>query len=324
MLIKELPIETSGCFTEHPEVHPFTVLNTRSKEWQHRKKIWLSYGIKSELGRDTTGAVGGLFKMMNKYDKGGKRNESGNSIFDPVLCELMYQWLSKKGDVVIDPFAGGSVRGIVASMLKRKYHGIDLNGKQIEENYKQALTIDQLSKGAVNWHKGDSLKDAELLPQADLIFSCPPYYNLEKYSDHPDDISNMDPERFSGRYHEIIKKSCDRLRNNRFACFVVGNVRDKQGKMLDLVGDTISGFEKAGLMYYNELILVNSVGSLPIRIKKQFSNSRKFGKVHQNILVFCKGNPKLAAKQLEGRSGKKRRVKGTKSRKTRNSIKSRR
>ncbi len=306
MLIKELPIETSGCFSQHPEVQPFSVLNTRSKEWQHRKKIWLSYGIQSELGRETTGAVGGLFKMMNKYDKGGKRNETPNSIFDPVLCELIYAWLTRKGDTIVDPFSGGSVRGIVAGMLKRKYFGIDLNGKQLIENRKQAASINQINENAITWIEGDSLKEAKRFPQSDFVFSCPPYYNLEVYSDHPDDISNMDADRFRGRYETIIKNTCSNLKNNRFACFVVGNVRDKNGIMLDLVGDTISAFENAGLSYYNELILVNNVGSLPIRINKQFSTSRKFGKVHQNILVFVKGDPKIAAKHLEGKRGKKR------------------
>ncbi len=42
-------------------------------------------------------------------------------------------------------------------------------------------------------------------------------------------------------------------------------------------------------------ILITMVGSLPIRAAKQFSSSRKLGKTHQNILVFCKGDQKKAA-----------------------------
>jgi hypothetical protein len=37
------------------------------------------------------------------------------SIFDPVLCEIAYRWFCPSGGTVLDPFAGGSVRGIVAS-----------------------------------------------------------------------------------------------------------------------------------------------------------------------------------------------------------------
>ena len=35
----------------------------------------------------------------------GKDEQTGTSIFDPVLCELAYRWFSAKGGVVLDPFA---------------------------------------------------------------------------------------------------------------------------------------------------------------------------------------------------------------------------
>jgi hypothetical protein len=43
---------------------------------------------------------------------------------------------------------------------------------------------------------------------------------------------------------------------------------------------------------YNEAVLVTAVGSLPIRVSKQFGGYRKLGKTHQNVLVFYKGDPK--------------------------------
>ena len=94
---------------------------------------------------------------------------------------------------------------------------------------------------------------------------------------------------------EIIKKACDRLKNDRFACFVVGEVRDKKGNYYNFVGDTVQAFKDAGLYFYNEAVLVTAVGSLPVRAGKQFSASRKLGKTHQNILVFVKGDGKKAA-----------------------------
>jgi len=44
------------------------------------------------------------------------------------------------------------------------------------------------------------------------------------------------------------------------------------------------------MRYYNEAILINSAGSLPIRITKQFEAGRKLGRTHQNVLVFIKGD----------------------------------
>src|SRR5271154_2766551 len=51
----------------------------------------------------------------------------GTSVFDPVLCEIVYRWFCPYGGLVLDPFAGGSVRGIVASKCGRRYIGMDLS-----------------------------------------------------------------------------------------------------------------------------------------------------------------------------------------------------
>ena len=49
--------------------------------------------------------------------------------------------------------------------------------------------------------------------------------------------------------------ACDRLKNDRFACFVVGEVRDNRGNYYNFVGDTVEAFKAAGLNYYNEALL---------------------------------------------------------------------
>ncbi len=67
--------------------------------------------------------------------------------------------------------------------------------------------------------------------KADLIFSCPPYADLEVYSDMKEDISNMKYCEFIKAYREIIRKSCEMLNNNRFAVFVVGDVRGENGSI---------------------------------------------------------------------------------------------
>ena len=66
---------------------------------------------------------------------------TGTSIFDPVLCELAYRWFCPPGGLVLDPFAGGSVRGIVASKCGRRYIGIDLSERQVAANRAQAEAI---------------------------------------------------------------------------------------------------------------------------------------------------------------------------------------
>lgn len=220
---------------------------------------------------------------------------SGTSIFDPVLCELVYTWFNLPNGKILDPFAGGSVRGIVASKLGHKYFGNDLRGEQIDANYENAKEVINDANLMPNWTVGDSLDiDTIVIERSfDLLFSCPPYADLEVYSDLENDISNMSYIDFLTIYRKIINKSCDMLSDNRFAVFVVGEVRDKKGNNYNFVGDTIKAFTDSGLHFYNEMILVNTAGSLPLRVTKQFNSGRKIGKCHQNVLVFFKGDSKL-------------------------------
>lgn len=224
--------------------------------------------------------------------------QSGTSIFDPVLCELIYRWFSPMGGLVLDPFAGGSVRGIVAAKLGRKYVGVDLSARQIEANRQQAAAI--CKDDAPVWQIGDSREIDTICPgvQADMVFSCPPYADLEVYSDDQKDLSTMPYPVFLKAYQEIIKKSCVMLKENRFACFVIGEVRDNKGHYYQFVPDTIKAFTACGLKYYNEAILVTAVGSLPIRVGRQFESGRKLGKTHQNVLVFIKGDAKKATADI--------------------------
>ena len=326
-------IGRAGNLSDRFMIPSFTVLNAREGWWQSRKKAWLSIGIKSELGRGDSaglGAPGGsllpAMKQSNhvngssivrvdgkgrpvdksKYgkcletgigEKYGREEVTGTSIFDPVLCEIAYRWFSPVGGLIIDPFAGGSVRGIVASKLGRQYVGYELRPEQVEANRAQGEELCMDDEYPPAWILGDSQNIDKTCADinADMVFSCPPYADLEVYSDNECDLSTMKYEDFRSAYFSIIKKTCSLLKQDSFACFVVGEVRDKKGNYIDFVGDTVKAFREAGLSYYNEAILITCVGSLPIRAGKCFSTSRKLGKTHQNVLVFVKGNGKSAA-----------------------------
>lgn len=303
-------------------IPPFTVLNAREGDWQERKRAWAGMGIKGELGRDAadynTGGPGSLSRNMTvgrkeeltfmgadsapdywkeKMGEAWTGKDTGTSIFDPVVCELAYRWFTGEGAQIIDPFAGGSVRGIVASCLGRNYWGCDLRSEQIAANRAQGELL--CPANPPQWICGDSLSELDSAPMADFVFSCPPYGDLEEYSDDPLDLSHMDHAAFLVAYRAIIAKACAKLKEDRFACFVVGDFRDKKGNYRNFVSDTIQAFLDAGMNYYNEAILVTSVGSACMRVTKQFESGRKFAKTHQNILVFVKGDGKRATQAIK-------------------------
>ena len=271
-------------------VPPFSVLDAKQGYWQDRKREWINLGLNSGEGRDEDLLN---YSVVARIDK-------GSSIFDPVLCEILIKWFSAKKDIVLDPFAGGSVRGIVSSICERNYIGIDISKEQIQANLKQVKTLCN-DKHKPQWIVGNSLKIKELVKKkANMILSCPPYHDLEKYTDDKQDLSNLSYKEFCKQYEKIIKQACDLLEDDSFACWVVGEIRHKTGSghYKNFISNTIKYFQKSGLSYYNEMILVTAVGSLPLRAGRLFRSTRKIGKQHQNILVFLKGDIKKAVGKL--------------------------
>lgn len=296
-LVETIRPESRGPLRDKHLIPPFSIWNTRDRGWMDRKRRWTALGIKSDSGRDDKLTYN--IPLLLKDGSTGRKIENQTSIFDPVCCELCYSWWCPPGGTILDPFAGGSVRGIVASVMGMRYMGFDISQTQIDAN-KAQLTEENTGDYKPKWVCGDSREVLETkAPQADFVFSCPPYGDLEKYSDDPKDISNMTYGEFREAYEDIIGKACGKLKEDRFACFVVGNFRGDKGVMRDFVGDTIRCFRKAGLAYFNDIVLVNSVGSAAMRANTSFIRGhRKVVKVHQNVLVFIKGDPKQAANAI--------------------------
>lgn len=270
-------------------VPPFSVLDTKQGYWQDRKKEWLSLGIRSEESRENVQTYNNESFSKDKY---GRKIviENEVSVFCPVLCEIMYKWFNVAGGKILDIFAGGSVRGIVADKLGYEYTGVDLRQEQVDANYRNAKELDC----SPTWICDDSrnIDNHFNSDMFDMVFTCPPYADLEVYSDNPQDLSTMEYDDFITAYSEIITKAADKLKNDRFFVIVVGEVRGKSGEYYNFVGDTINSCINAGLHYYNELVLVTPAGTLPLRAGKVMDSSRKIGKQHQNVLVFYKGDIK--------------------------------
>jgi hypothetical protein len=303
---------------------PFDVLDSRQGWWRERKKRWLSVGFRSEVGRqdrlvynsptanpdfyeakraaeERLGRTLDTAEFLEKYYvQPDSAAAAGTSVFDPVLCELAYRWFCPAGGTVLDPFAGGSVRGLVAAILGRQYLGNDLRADQVAENREQAEAL--LDKGTIDrvpvWLAGDSADWVYTLDadSADLIFTCPPYYDLETYSDDPADLSTLDYEAFDAKYAAIIRGAAAALRPDRFAVIVVGDARDSRGALHDLRGSTVRAAAAAGLAYSSGAVLINMVGSAAMRAARQFTATRTLTRLHQDVLIFTKGDRGRAAK----------------------------
>ena len=276
-------------------VPPFSVLDTRQGYWIDRKKAW------KELIQDNGESRENLIQKIGKVDKTagyGKRYDkerikpnslsNGVSILDPVLAEIANRWFGIDNGNTFDCFAGDSVFGYVSSYLGNEFTGIELRKEQAELNNDR---IKEFSKSKYICDDGQNvLKHIEINSQ-DLLFSCPPYFDLEVYSDLKNDASN---QKEYGNFLKIIEKafidSLKCLKDNRFAVITVGDIRDKKGFYRNFISDVKNIFIGNGALLYNEMILIEVLGSLPLRVAR-YMKHRKVGKCHQNVLVFYKGDP---------------------------------
>ena len=122
------------------------------------------------------------------------------------------------------------------------------------------------------------------------MFSCPPFFDLEVYSDLPNDASNQQSyEDFIKILDNAFTGAISCLKDDRFAAIVVGDIRRQDGFYYDFITDIKNIFIKNGMGLYNEMVLVEPIGTLPQRVGRYMTN-RKIGKCHQNVLVFYKGD----------------------------------
>ena len=298
-------------------VPPFSIFDTRKGYWQERKKIWRDLiGDNGESRNDTLitapeikykdlyqrtrqhrEELGITFReYLDKYvpddvkeHEASKVLSAGVSLLDPVMAEIVCRWFGQENCKIFDCFAGDSVFGYVSAHLGNEFTGIELRPEQAKLNNKR---VEGMTARYIN-DDGQNVAQHIAPDSQDLLFSCPPYFDLEKYSDLENDASNQDSyEDFIKILENAFKAAVGCLKENRFAVIVVGDVRDKStGFYYDFCGDIKRIFKEAGMPLYNEIILVETGASTALRAAR-YMESRKVAKMHQNILVFYKGKTK--------------------------------
>lgn len=275
--VTEYEIE-KGSLVEKFTVPPFSVLDTRQGYWQDRKREWLR--ITGDLSETRDGEYGRISAESILDTING-----GTSNFDPVLAEIMFSWFARSGDKILDPFGGEQTKGVVAGELGYSYTGVEIRREQVDVNTEATGKYKR-----VRYICGDS-NELEKLLQGEtfnMCFTSPPYYDLEVYS--KEDLSALGTyNEFMGQYANIFRQCYNLLQEDSFLVLKLGEIRDKRtGEYRAFIADNIKLLTDIGFKYYNELVLINSVGTGAQRVNRAM-RTRKIVKLHQNVLVFYKG-----------------------------------
>jgi hypothetical protein len=264
-------------------------------DWLRIKKAW---NIKIEEAGAMRGVANPLYASRDGCWQGkngfanvvtGHSHNGNASVLDPVACEVILRFfMPRDGHRVYNPFGGGVQFGFIAGSYGYDYVASEIRQNQCDANNE----ICQDFKNAI-WIKSDS-STYEPNGIFDLVFTCPPYYKVEKYIDYdgksPDgEINSFDTyEKFRDALFSGYKIAIEHLNENRFFVVMTGDSRDKNGAYYCSESETEMFLKSNGLSIYNKIVYLECEFTRLAHAKKTL-NMRKFPKREQKIIVAYKG-----------------------------------
>lgn len=210
-----------------------------------------------------------------------------HSVFPAPLVEwILLRYGGEPGGYVLDAFAGGPPRGVVSTIMGYKYVGLDIRQEQLDEN---TQSLGSLGLAGFRYVLSDGrfidIGDHELFQCA---LTCPPYFNLEVYSDQADDLSNLlSYSEFNMGMQFCADAHFERLKPGAFACIVVGNFRGPDSELIDFRAHTVENFREGGFIFWQDIILSKNFGSAAKRSTNSWKGL-KLVPIHEHLLIFRK------------------------------------
>ena len=267
-------------------------------DWVKLKKEWNTHieaaGAKRGIPNPTFATREGCWQGENGFANvvTGRAHNGNASVLDPVACEVILRFfMPRNGRRVYNPFGGGVQFGFVTGASGYEYEASEIRQNQCDAN--NAICADFEN---VRWVQGDSSLYEPEAP-VDLVFTCPPYYKVERYIDYdgnpPEgEINALSTyEAFRDTLFAGYRKAIAALGDNRFIVVMTGDSRDKNGAYHCHEAETETFFKEQGLSVYNKIVYLECEFTRLAHAKKTL-NMRKFPKREQKIIVAYKGDIK--------------------------------
>jgi len=272
------------------------VWDTVKKDWLRLKREWNEKineaGIIKGVQNPTYASRDGCWQGSNGFANvvTGHSHNGNASVLDPVACEVILRFfMPKDGRRVYNPFGGGVQFGFIAGS-----YGYEYIASEIRQNQCDANNLICQDLNSAKWVKSDS-GSYEPDGMFDLVFTCPPYYKVEKYIDYdgqpPEgEINSMSTyEQFRDTLFAGYEKALAHLNDNRFFVVMTGDSRDKNGAYYCSEAETELFFKERGIAVYNKITYLECEFTRLAHAKKTL-NMRKFPKREQKIIVAYKGS----------------------------------
>jgi len=215
----------------------------------------------------------GKRKNEDHNNHSSRKNYSG---FPTEVCDLCYSFYLRDSKNIFDPFAGWGERHVKAIEYDKTYIGFDISKDSIDKAFSDY--------GVTNFNADSRVAD---YPSYDGVLTCPPYWNLEKYSSDEslDRIKTWD--KFLDTYDQILTRIYHEAAPLTTFCIQTGDWR-KGGKYYDLVYETTRMFKRLGAETIDNVIISRKSVS---KIKIMLPQAKRLGysvRVHEVLMVFRK------------------------------------
>lgn len=265
--------------------------NTRQYSFAPQS-IW---NISSHTGlKEYKGLVGDGFYDPGLREKGkgaaGVGRKHKYSEFSPLLAERILEYWSDENDLVVDPFAGRGTRVLMAKLLNRRSIACDISwefASHIKEKSLQNRTLEDFDDERNVYIPEVIHCDSTKLPiqdeVADFIYSCPPYWCIEKYESRNGQLSDIeDYSIFLEKLGNVFKECYRVLKDGKFMVIVVQDFRLWK-KFYAFGAHTTSLIEKAGFDLYDSVIRTYTTN---VAAKMPDAKAQKYNvKMHEYVIV---------------------------------------
>ena len=205
-----------------------------------------------------------LWLFPNRSKGSGHQLEyHGNYI--PQLATQLFTRYTKAGDIVLDMFLGAGTSALEALNLKRRCIGVELKSELVDYVRDKIPTE---SKNDIRVIQGDSTDKNTLVKiqaelnalnsdRAQFLMLHPPYADIIKFSDLPNDLSNTDStEAFLDAFEAVARTGYELLAPGRFAGLIIGD-KYSGGELQPLGFECMARMNKVG--FKTKAIIVKDI-----------------------------------------------------------------
>jgi DNA modification methylase len=227
--------------------------------------------------------------FVNFYDETKLLSE-----FNPTIAKNIISFWSEKDDIILDPFSGRS-RALISYAMNRKYYGYEISSDaynyMLDEFEELGLFENEWFTNNIKVYNKDCMYLLEDLEDdsVDLVFTCPPYWDLEKYESSPGQLSDyVDYSVFLDELMNRLIAASQKLKPGKYLVIVLGDFR-KRGKYISFHSDLLQKMGKMQDLILHDVIVAQNIPFNTSAFYFGAIKHKKFtSKAHEYILVWKK------------------------------------